>query len=72
LAGKKVCVTGSVPGHTRDSAHAFVEALGGTVVSSVSSKTDLLVVGDGGGSKAKKAEQLGIKTISGAELVAMG
>jgi DNA ligase (NAD+) len=36
LLGKKVCVTGSVPGHTRDSAHALVEALGGTVVSSVS------------------------------------
>lgn len=71
LLGKKVCVTGSVPGHTRDSAHALVEALGGTVVSSVSAKTDLLVLGDGGGSKAKKAEQLGVAMISGAELVAM-
>jgi DNA ligase (NAD+) len=72
LLGKKVCVTGSVPGHTRDSAHALVEALGGTVVSSVSAKTDLLVLGDGGGSKAKKAEQLGVAMISGADLVAMG
>jgi DNA ligase (NAD+) len=71
LAGKKVCVTGSVPGHTRESAHALVESLGGTVVSGVTSKTDLLVLGDGGGSKAKKAEQLGIKTISSAELVTM-
>jgi DNA ligase (NAD+) len=71
LDGKRVCVTGSVPGHTRDSATALVEALGGTVVSSVSSKTDLLVVGEGGGSKTKKAESLGIQMISGADLVAM-
>jgi DNA ligase (NAD+) len=71
LDGKKVCVTGSITGLTRDGAHALVESLGGKVVSGITKSTDLLVLGDGGGSKAKKAADLGITTISGDDLLAM-
>ncbi len=71
LAGKRVCVTGSVPGLNRDEAHALVERLGGVVVSGVTKKTDLLVVGDGGGSKAKKAAELGVSVMTAGELIAL-
>lgn len=72
LAGKKVCVTGSIAGLNRDEAHTLVERLGGKVVSGVTKSTDLLVIGDGGGSKAKKAAELGITTMTGEEFVALG
>jgi DNA ligase (NAD+) len=55
-----VVVTGSVPGLTRTEGNEAVEKLGGKSTSSVSARTDLVVVGDGAGSKADKAEQLGI------------
>jgi DNA ligase (NAD+) len=71
LEGKRVCVTGSVPGLNRDEAHALVERLGGTVVSGVTKKTDLLVVGDGGGSKAKKAAELGVTVMAATDLLAL-
>lgn len=56
-----VVVTGSVPGLTRDEGNEAVEALGGRSSSSVSKRTDLVVVGDGAGSKADKAKQLGVR-----------
>lgn len=71
LSGKRVCVTGSITGLNRDEAHARVEALGGTVVAGVSKKTDLLVVGDGGGGKAKKASELGVATMDSSEFLAL-
>ena len=71
LEGKRVCVTGSVPGLNRDEAHALVERLGGVVVSGVTKKTDLLVVGDGGGSKAKKAAELGVVVMPASDLLAL-
>jgi DNA ligase (NAD+) len=55
-----VVVTGSVPGLTRDEGNEAVERLGGKSTGSVSKRTDLVVVGDGAGSKAAKAEDLGI------------
>ncbi len=65
LEGRAVVVTGTVPGHTRESAQAAVLARGGTAPGSVSAKTFALVVGDGAGaSKLTKAESLGIPIVA--------
>jgi DNA ligase (NAD+) len=71
LVGKKVCVTGSLPGLSRDEAQALVVALGGSPVSSVSKNTDLLVAGEKAGSKLAKAESLGIEVMDGAAFAAL-
>lgn len=67
LSGKTVVVTGTVPGMSRNEAAEAAERLGAKVSGSVSSKTDLVVVGDGAGSKAAKAEKLGVATMTGDE-----
>ena len=61
LAGMRVVVTGTVPGLSRTEAQEAVERLGGTASGSVSKTTDLVVVGEGAGSKAAKAESLGVR-----------
>ena len=55
LVGLTVVITGSLPGFTRDSAAEAVTSRGGKVASSVSKKTDFVVVGENAGSKADKA-----------------
>ncbi len=67
LAGKTVVITGTIEGLSRTDAQDRVKQLGGNVTSSVSKKTDLVIVGDNPGSKADKAEQLGITMMSGEE-----
>jgi DNA ligase (NAD+) len=62
-----VVVTGSVPGLTRNEGNEAVERLGGKSSGSVSKKTDLVVVGEGAGSKAEKAEQLGVRIMPAEE-----
>jgi DNA ligase (NAD+) len=52
-----------VPGLTRNEGNEAVEELGGRSSGSVSKKTDLVVVGDGAGSKATKAEELGLRIL---------
>lgn len=63
LAGKTVVITGTLDGFTRQEAKDAVAALGGKVSSSVSSKTDFLLVGENPGSKLDKARELGIKIL---------
>ncbi|MGI9084460.1 MAG: NAD-dependent DNA ligase LigA [Aeromicrobium sp.] len=60
LEGLTVVVTGSLEGFTRDSIKEAIIARGGKASGSVSKKTDYVVVGDSPGSKAEKAEQLGV------------
>ena len=53
-------VTGSLAGFSRDEAKEAILARGGKASGSVSKKTDYVVVGENAGSKAEKAEQLGV------------
>ena len=63
LAGKVIVFTGTLT-MARPEAKARAEALGAKVTESVSKKTDYVVVGEDAGSKAKKATELGIKTLT--------
>ncbi|MET0838556.1 MAG: NAD-dependent DNA ligase LigA, partial [Marmoricola sp.] len=60
LEGLTLVVTGSLVDFSRDGAREAILTRGGKASSSVSKKTDYVVVGDSPGSKAEKAEQLGV------------
>jgi DNA ligase (NAD+) len=60
LEGLTIVVTGSLVEFSRDGAKEAILARGGKASSAVSKKTDYVVVGDSPGSKADKAEQLGV------------
>ena len=75
LAGKTVVVTGSLEGYSRDSAKEAIIERGGKAAGSVSKKTDYVVIGANAGSKATKAEELGIPMLGEtqfAQLLATG
>ena len=62
--GKTFVVTGSLDGMTRSEASNEIKNRGGRVTSSVTSKTDYLIAGEGAGSKYTKAEELGIPILT--------
>jgi DNA ligase (NAD+) len=71
LAGKTFVITGTLTSMTRDQAKAELEALGGRVVGTVSRKTTCVIVGEDAGSKAQRAEELGIPTIAEQSFLAL-
>jgi DNA ligase (NAD+) len=68
LFGKTFVITGTLPTMTRDEAKETIQAAGGKVTGSVSSKTDFLVAGEKAGSKLAKAEKLEVTVLDEAAL----
>jgi len=66
--GKTFVLTGTLEHFTRSAAIAALEDRGGKVVTSVSKKTDFVVVGADPGSKFAKAQTIGVQTVSESEL----
>lgn len=71
LSGKTVVFTGTLEKLTRAEAKALAQKFGAKVAGSVSAHTDYVIVGDDAGSKAKKAAELGVKTLSEEEFKEM-
>jgi DNA ligase (NAD+) len=69
LEGLSIVVTGSLEGFTRDGAKEAILQRGGKAAGSVSKKTAFVVIGDAPGSKADKAEQLGVPILDEAGFV---
>ena len=62
--GKTIVATGKLENYTRDEIQAKIVSLGATPASSVTKKTDYVIVGEKAGSKLTKAQQLGIRTLT--------
>jgi len=69
LAGKTIVVTGSLKNFSRKEVEDLIRQLGGQPASSVSRKTDFVLVGEDPGSKLAKAQQLGVETIDEEEFL---
>jgi DNA ligase (NAD+) len=70
LSGLSFVVTGTLNRWSRNEAESLIKSLGGAVGSSVTKKTDYLVVGEGRpGSKLQKAQEYGTKLLSEEEFV---
>lgn len=64
LAGEIFVLSGTLPNMSRDEAKDLIERNGGKVSSSVSKKTNYLLLGENPGSKLEKAQSLGVETIT--------
>jgi DNA ligase (NAD+) len=71
LTGQQYVITGTLEGFKREEAKAALEALGAKVTDSVSKKTTGVIAGDSPGSKAQKAETLGVPILSETDLRAL-
>ncbi|HCA78571.1 MAG TPA: DNA ligase [Bacteroidetes bacterium] len=69
FTGKTIVLTGTLAAYGREEAKALVEERGGHVSSSVSTKTDFVIVGLDAGSKLDKAKKLGIRTLEEEEFI---
>jgi DNA ligase (NAD+) len=67
LEDKVFVLTGELEKYTRNHASEIIKSLGGKVTSSISKKTDYLLIGANPGSKLKKVRELNIKIINEAE-----
>ena len=69
--GKTFVLTGTLPTLTRQQATKLIEDNGGVVSSSVSKKTDYVLLGDDAGSKYQKAVSLGVEIINEEQFLSM-
>jgi DNA ligase (NAD+) len=69
LAGKTIVVTGTLENFTRQQIEQAIRQAGAKSSSSVSKKTDFVLVGDNPGSKLDKARKLGVKVIDEQEFL---
>jgi len=70
LAGKKICITGTLS-TGRTEFQQLIESNGGSFSKSVSAKLDYLICGEDSGGKKEKAEKLGVAIISEDEFMDM-
>ena len=70
FSGKTFVITGTLS-KAREEYKELLESLGAKVSGSISKKTDFLLCGENAGSKLAKAQELGIKIVSEAEINAM-
>lgn len=71
LTGQVVVITGTLTGMSRDEAREAARAAGATVTDAISKKTTLLVVGAEAGSKLRRAQELGVRTVDEQEFVSL-
>ena len=71
LYGKIVVATGKLEHYTRDGIQSKLLQLGAIPASSVTKKTNYLIVGEKAGSKLEKAQQLGVPTLTEEEFEAL-
>ena len=71
LEGKTIVVTGTLKKYSRSDIERTIRRFGGHPTSSVSQKTDFLLLGESPGSKYEKAKKLGVKVVSEEEFEKM-
>jgi DNA ligase (NAD+) len=69
LTGTTILITGGLESMTRTEAERAAQDAGARVASSVSKKTDFVVVGENPGSKYDKALQIGVETVDEKEFL---
>ena len=71
LSGQSFVISGTLAGFSRPEAEARIRSLGGATGSSVTKKTDVLVVGESPGSKLEKAQRYGTTILNNDEFMAL-